>query len=111
MSRSHETCHHQLYSLTCDQYVAMLAKTGERCWICGAHASTQWNGKLRIDHDHANGQRAVRGLLCARCNSYMEDYDRRRRAGVPADDFDASGLAYVREAWIRAHRPELPAEE
>ena len=52
------------YSLTRENYDALVAKQGNRCAICNAPPT----GKkpLGIDHHHASGK--VRALLCNRCN-------------------------------------------
>lgn len=61
------------YSITLDQYDALLASQGGRCAICsGVNADGSW---LSVDHDHAccSGKsnscgRCVRALLCGHCN-------------------------------------------
>jgi hypothetical protein len=49
------------YKITHAEYLALLAKYGNTCGICGIEAD------LFIDHDHATG--IVRGMLCLKCNS------------------------------------------
>lgn len=52
------------YSLTLEQYNAMLKEQGGLCAIC---EKPQVNGKpLFVDHNHKNGK--IRGLLCMSCN-------------------------------------------
>lgn len=51
------------YGITKEQYLVMLTKQNGCCAICG-------KGKpLVVDHDHKT--KAVRGLLCKQCNSYI----------------------------------------
>ena len=49
------------YGITADQYLALSAAQEDRCFIC------QRKMKLCVDHDHLT--KAVRGLLCRKCNS------------------------------------------
>ena len=57
------------YDLSLEQFDALLASQGSRCAICGIE---QPNGTGRhavwnVDHCHKTG--AVRGVLCAPCNT------------------------------------------
>jgi hypothetical protein len=57
------------YGLTLEQYDAMLARQGGRCYICRRRPKRGRN--LAVDHDHTKKGRpidAVRGLLCTNCN-------------------------------------------
>jgi hypothetical protein len=60
------------YRLTPEQFDQMLASQGGVCAICGG------SGRLEVDHDHSccAGSRScghcVRGLLCHRCNSTLQ---------------------------------------
>ena len=54
------------YGVTREHYMAMLARQGGVCAICGAKPSSCTHGHLVVDHDHKTG--AVRGLLCDHCN-------------------------------------------
>lgn len=57
------------YSLTREQYQALLAAQGNRCPICERSVSevtTPRHPDLVVDHDHQTG--AVRGLICSSCN-------------------------------------------
>lgn len=57
------------YGLTVETYDAMLASQHGACAICGSTDPKGRKGSpfFVVDHDHATG--AVRGLLCAPCNS------------------------------------------
>lgn len=67
---AHETCRHKAYALTCKQYEALIARCGNRCEICRQPGGDTPRTKLHIDHDCRLGMWAVRGLLCAYCNSH-----------------------------------------
>lgn len=49
-----------------ESYTALLAAQGGGCAICGAKPKTR---KLHRDHDHKT--KALRGLLCHRCNRVL----------------------------------------
>lgn len=55
------------YGLTLEQYDQMLSDQGGGCAICGGKESRGYQVNFHVDHDHATG--AVRGLLCAPCNT------------------------------------------
>lgn len=52
------------YSLTIDQYNALLSRAGGRCEICKQPFVRK--NEPYVDHCHATGK--VRGLLCCHCN-------------------------------------------
>lgn len=63
------------YSITEEQYQALLAAQGGECaGKCGARGKVK---RLAVDHDHAccpgpvSCGRCVRGLLCTRCNRFL----------------------------------------
>lgn len=61
------------YGLTLEEKESIYESQGGRCAICGGDGT---NGKwdtLYIDHDHKTGK--VRGLLCARCNFALGQFD------------------------------------
>ncbi len=74
------------YSLSPEQYDAMVEAQGGRCYLCGTDKpSTREGYEWQIDHDHDCcpniGQscgRCVVGLACARCNLNREKWDRIR---------------------------------
>ncbi len=71
------------FSLSREQYDALLAKQGGRCPICECKFSSSIKIKIpSVDHCHKTGR--VRGLLCRLCNagigSLKDSSDRLRRA-------------------------------
>lgn len=64
----------RLYSLTADDYSAMLSAQGGVCAICKRPPTTK---RLAVDHDHSccPGEvtcgKCVRGLLCDDCNWWL----------------------------------------
>ena len=57
------------YGITLEQYDALMVVQNGFCAAgCGRR------GRLAVDHDHTTGK--VRGLLCLRCNSLMEVFDK-----------------------------------
>lgn len=83
----HRTCYnHLLYHLTCQDFERLLEQAAFCCQRCG-----KANERLAIDHDHAQGDHAVRGLLCPKCNTHLRFVD----AGTkPCDDATARYLAH-----------------
>lgn len=57
----------RLYGLSQERYDIMLKNQHGQCAIC------KRTKKLSIDHSHASG--VVRGLVCARCNSWLAAID------------------------------------
>jgi Recombination endonuclease VII len=63
-----------VYGLTLDEWLGLLAGQG---WKCPACERAAWSVLLNTDHEHVPGwknlppeerKRFVRGVLCARCN-------------------------------------------
>lgn len=57
--------------MTVDEYTSILASQGGTCAICHLPPSGIRDNRslhLAVDHDHAIGPNAVRGLLCQHCN-------------------------------------------
>ena len=65
------------YGITAQQYDALLQEQGGGCAVCSRLPEAR---PLQVDHDHAT--EAIRGLLCANCNSALghakDDIDRLR---------------------------------
>lgn len=80
--------HHSLYHLTCEQLGALERAVASQCGICG-----KINATLEIDHDHAVGARAVRGMLCRSCNVSLGTIERGARKAPPVV------LAYLADPW------------
>ena len=57
---AHASAVQRTYGISADEYNAILAAQGGRCYICQRRTHTK---RLAVDHDHATGE--VRGLLCA----------------------------------------------
>lgn len=63
-----------LYGLSVEAWTDMLISQSGLCAICGRQMTKRT--EPGVDHDHVTG--AVRGLLCARCNTALpiiEDRD------------------------------------
>lgn len=78
-----ERARHRLrkYGITARQYATLLEAQGGRCRICGQQGTEPW--QLCVDHNHVTG--AVRGLLCAGCNSglgYFKDSSNLMRLAI-----------------------------
>jgi Recombination endonuclease VII len=61
------------YNISSEQYLEMLQKNNDSCWICN-EKKDYW---LHVDHDHSccpgskSCGKCVRGLLCHNCNSML----------------------------------------
>lgn len=55
------------YGITPDEYIDLRERQGDRCAICGGKCPT--GRRLGVDHDHDT--KAIRGLLCTRCNTLI----------------------------------------
>ena len=80
----------QKYGITQDQYDSILAAQGGNCAIChrpgGGSKRERWQ-PLVFDHSHVTGK--FRGLLCAKCNLGLGNFDDRH-------DFLEAAAAYLR---------------
>lgn len=56
------------YGLSVSEYQSMLEKQEFACAICKTPHYDENGKRLYIDHNHAKGMQAVRGLLCSACN-------------------------------------------
>lgn len=80
---------HTSYHLTCAEFDMLEREADGFCDVCHYdHA-----GELSIDHDHAVGFRAVRGLVCSSCNIRLGLVDAGRRQ--PSRD----ALNYLSDPW------------
>ncbi|MEV4438532.1 endonuclease domain-containing protein [Streptomyces sp. NPDC049577] len=79
MTRRHTSCYHTGYALTCNEYDDLLGRADGHCMLCKTRPRP--GRPLNIDHDHALGDWAVRGLVCDRCNQIV----RRVEAGEYPD--------------------------
>lgn len=64
------------YGITLEDYKRLLEAQGGVCAICKRPETKQINGKvipLAVDHDHVT--KLVRGLLCARCNTGIGQFE------------------------------------
>lgn len=64
-------CTHRKYGLTCEEFEELLQRSQGLCEICERSGTSTKHGRLYIDHDPRLGLAAVRGLLCASCNSKL----------------------------------------
>ena len=88
----HPTCgKHRRYHLTCGQYDALVANAVGLCGLCGH--PPRCDHPLNIDHDHAVGWSAVRGLICCACNTRLGYIEKGRRK------MDPSSRAYLASPW------------
>lgn len=86
------------YGITREQLIAMYERQDHRCAICRCseeEVTGRNPGIFHIDHDHSTG--AVRGLLCARCNTGLGQF---------LDDLQLVEAAaeYLREVQDREER-------
>ena len=77
MTRNHTSCYHTGYALTCAEYDDLLRRADNHCMLCRAKRRT--GRSLNIDHDHALGRWAVRGLVCDRCNQALRYVDAKEK--------------------------------
>lgn len=99
----HDTCHHWIYRLTCDEFDLLWGRARGFCEICGVAEGETRAGRLYIDH-HGAAQHLVRGLVCEACNAVMRRVDEGR-----AEYITPATLRFVAKpfyAWFR--RPVVP---
>jgi hypothetical protein len=60
------------YGISQDQYNVLFERQSGCCAICKTHQRTL-HRKLAVDHDHHTGK--VRGLLCAKCNCGLGNFN------------------------------------
>lgn len=61
------------YGLTLEQYDQMLIDQGGACKICRTKDDSGPWGRFAVDHCHKTGK--VRGLLCAKCNKGLGQFN------------------------------------
>lgn len=62
-----ESRYRRVYGITEAEYQRLLAEQGGRCAICRTdRANPNRDARFAVDHNHET--KAVRGLLCLRCN-------------------------------------------
>ena len=61
-----------LYNITLKDYDFMLISQAGVCKICNGIDNGYWN-RLAVDHSHTTG--LVRGLLCAKCNKGLGQFN------------------------------------
>lgn len=95
----HETCHHRIYRLTCDEYDELRARAGGCCERCRTPAKETTRGILVIDHArrHYDPDNAVRGLLCDRCNQHLWLVEAGKRT------MDDATRRYLADPWYRRY--------
>ncbi|MFJ9012366.1 endonuclease domain-containing protein [Streptomyces canus] len=87
---SHASCYHTSYRLTCAEYDDLLRLAQGCCKICKEPTETFY-----IDHDHALGDWAVRGLLCNGCNLRLAKVESGKHEKT------AAVARYLANAWHR----------
>jgi hypothetical protein len=90
----HETCHHEIYGMTCEIFEMLLERSDGRCELCAIPAEQTPRGMLIIDHDGRYASSMVRGLICDKCNSHMRFVDSGERPCGPAE------ANYYRNSWF-----------
>ncbi|MFE9844700.1 endonuclease domain-containing protein [Streptomyces goshikiensis] len=91
--KTHESCQHTAYRLTCADYDALWEHAEGRCEICRKTPEETPDGRLGIDHAGEYGYFAVRGLLCSKCNTFMRYVDRGQKCNGYASQ-------YLQNAWF-----------
>lgn len=79
---------HRQYHLTCGEAEMLYGEAGGFCDICRIDTE-----RLNVDHDHAVGRRAVRGLVCQSCNAFLAAVDVGAR--IPSRDI----ANYLGDPW------------
>lgn len=99
---------HKVYSLTCDEYEALWERSGGRCEACG-RAFDLAKRDHAIDHDHRYGYKAVRGIVCVRCNGYLARLETPRLHPTFGSGPGRWFADYFRRAWfVRSHHSSPP---
>lgn len=62
-----------LYGINQEDYNKMFKEQDGKCKICFGPPSDKYGKNLAVDHDHKTGK--VRGLLCAKCNKGLGQFN------------------------------------
>lgn len=98
------------YGITPEEYEALAAKNGGRCWICNKEQKeTTASGEKRrlvVDHDHAHDKgdsAGVRGVLCTACNVHLVAFEDR--------EWNTAGLSYLAARGAFELPPATPGDK
>lgn len=64
----------QRYNLTHQQFLMILKLQEYKCKLCKVDFEFELGSQKLCCVDHRHGTDEIRGLLCMRCNSYLEDF-------------------------------------
>ncbi len=79
---------HTVYRMTPEAWVELHTTADGRCMMC--HRECE---RLQVDHDHAVGYPAVRGLVCAKCNTALS------RMETGSQPWTGEARAFVATPW------------
>lgn len=88
---------HYGYGLLCEEFAELVCRAEGRCERC--HAELR---RPVIEHDHALGRHAVRGLTCSKCNSIISAVERFER------DPDLLTTTYLARPFHQSIPPSVP---
>jgi hypothetical protein len=94
------------YGIGLEEYLELAELQGWVCAICG-RVPTERTGTLRVDHDH-DGELAIRGLLCNRCNRAATQAVARYFASPPARRLGWTVPAELEAKTIRRREAAKP---
>lgn len=95
----HTSCTHKQYAVSCVEFNALAATAGGCCQMCQTPTAP-----LVIDHDHALGMWAVRGLLCTSCNVTLGRIEHGRKGMTPAAGRYLDAPWHQAQGWTPAPR-------
>jgi hypothetical protein len=98
---------HKTYSLNCEEYEQLWARSGGNCEACGK-AIDRTKRDHAIDHDHRYGNRAVRGIVCSRCNGHLARLETPRLRPIWTQGPGRMFRNYLGRAWFTRHLHEGP---
>ncbi|WP_394436224.1 endonuclease domain-containing protein [Streptomyces sp. SGAir0957] len=101
---------HKIYSLSCDDFDALWARSCGACESCGYEPTDSQYG-LVIDHDHKYGSTAVRGLICRWCNAALGKLENPDINPAFGPGPGAWFRSYFRRAWfVRVPDPQADVD-